>query len=107
MRVYCALGKQRRRYISDTICLDSRSAQERASRRLHIELFRQEMDIVLVGRGFIPICQQTKLRQHLVREGTRPQEGTLPGTWLCNLTARHGVQLFAFEVTLVEEIWLE
>ena len=35
-----------------------------------IELFRQEVNIVLAGRGFIPTPQQIKLRQHLVRDGT-------------------------------------
>ena len=35
-----------------------------------MELFRLEVDIDFVGRGFIPILQQIKLRQYLVLEGT-------------------------------------
>ena len=33
-----------------------------------MELFRQEIDVVLAGRGFISLPQQITLRQHLVRE---------------------------------------
>ena len=40
---------------------------------LLVELFRQEMDIVLAGRGFIPIPEQYKLRPHVVREKTQHQ----------------------------------
>ena len=38
---------------------------------LNTELFCQEVDIVFVGRGFNPIPQKIKLRQHLVRGGTQ------------------------------------
>ena len=38
-------------------------------RTLLIELFRQEVDVVLARRGFLPIPQQIKLRQNLFREG--------------------------------------
>ena len=38
---------------------------------LLIELFKQEVDSVLVGRGFIPTPQQIKRCQELVCEGTR------------------------------------
>ena len=41
------------------------------------------------------MAQPTKLRQNLVREGTRHQEGTLLGTWLCRLRNDIGVQTFA------------
>ena len=34
------------------------------------ELFRQEVDVVLERRGFLPIPQQIKLRQKLFRDGT-------------------------------------
>ena len=39
--------------------------QEGASSHLFTELFRQEVKVVLVGRGFLPIPQQIELRQHL------------------------------------------
>ena len=37
-------------------------------RRFLTELYRQEVGVVFVGRGFRPILQHIKLRQHLVRE---------------------------------------
>ena len=44
-------------------------------RHLLIDLYGQQVDFVLVGRGFIPIPQQNKVRLHLVLERTRQQEG--------------------------------
>ena len=42
-------------------------------RHFLIELYRQ-VGVVFVGRGFRPILQHIKLRQHLVREGTHHQQ---------------------------------
>ena len=42
-------------------------------RHLLIELFRQEADLILASRAFLPVRQQIKLRQHLFREGARHQ----------------------------------
>ena len=39
-----------------------------------VELIRQEIDFVLVGRGFIPKPERTKLCQHLLAEGSRHLE---------------------------------
>merc|ERR1711935_459962 len=41
---------------------------------LLVELLWQEVDIVLVGLGLLPILQQIKLGQDLVREGARHHE---------------------------------
>ena len=43
-------------------------------RHFLIELYRDEVGVVFVGRGFRPILQHIKLRQHLVREGTHHQQ---------------------------------
>ena len=50
---------------------------ERITRNFHIGLFRQEIDLVPVGRGFLPIPEQIKPHQHQVRGGTRHQEGMM------------------------------
>ena len=36
-----------------------------------MELFRQEIDIKLVGRDFPPVPEKIKLHRDLVREGTQ------------------------------------
>ena len=47
------------------------------SRHFLIEFHREEVAIVLAGRGFFSQPQHIKLRQHLVRERTSQQEDTM------------------------------
>ena len=47
------------------------------TRHFHIELFRQEIDLVPVGRGFCQYLKQNKLHQHQVHGGTQHQEGMM------------------------------
>ena len=86
-----------------------------------LELSRQEADISLAGLFFLPLPQEIKLRQHLIREGTRHEEGILQRmrqrrlflrralndhSETRHVTARHGVQLFA-DVNVTLHVALE
>merc|ERR1712137_1336526 len=46
---------------------------------LLVEVLRQEVDIVLVGLRLLPVLQEVKLPEHLVREGARHHEGRVAG----------------------------
>merc|ERR1712025_989922 len=49
-------------------------------RDLLVQLLRQQVDIVLVGLGLLPILQDVQLCQHLVCEGARHHKRRMPGS---------------------------
>merc|ERR1719410_686546 len=48
------------------------------TRDLFIKLLWKQVDVVLVGLGFLPILQQVKLGEHLVGEGAGHKEEGWP-----------------------------
>merc|ERR1711915_778423 len=46
---------------------------------LLIKIFRQQVHLILVGLGLLPILQQVKLRKHLIGERTGHHERGVPG----------------------------
>merc|ERR1711879_928413 len=49
------------------------------ARDLLVQGLRQQVDVVLVGLGLLPVLQQVQLAQHLVGEGARHDKGGVPG----------------------------
>merc|ERR550514_87590 len=49
-------------------------------RHLLVQLFGQQVDIVLVGLGLLPVLQKVQLCQHLVCEGARHHKRRMPSS---------------------------